>query len=165
MRLGTLVIAALVVAAGAAAQNAPVPVPSGDYLASELTSGTLFVLSPSGREVWSVPRPIADYGAEGIALTKDRRVAYVSVLRRDDQPPNLYAVDLSTGAKRVVARGVDPALSPDGAKLAYHHTVLARVGDYWVIDGLAIPDEAKARLKSLTPATYVGLAAELARRV
>jgi adenylosuccinate lyase len=33
------------------------------------------------------------------------------------------------------------------------------------IDGLAIPDDAKARLKSLTPAGYVGAAAELARRV
>ncbi|HZQ60460.1 MAG TPA: adenylosuccinate lyase [Casimicrobiaceae bacterium] len=33
------------------------------------------------------------------------------------------------------------------------------------IDRLAIPDEAKARLKALTPATYIGKAAELARRV
>ena len=33
------------------------------------------------------------------------------------------------------------------------------------IDGLALPDDAKARLKALTPATYIGLAAELAKRV
>ena len=33
------------------------------------------------------------------------------------------------------------------------------------IDGLQLPDDAKARLKALTPATYVGLAAELAKRV
>ena len=33
------------------------------------------------------------------------------------------------------------------------------------IDTLAIPAEAKARLKALTPATYIGRAAELARRV
>jgi adenylosuccinate lyase len=33
------------------------------------------------------------------------------------------------------------------------------------IDGLAIPAEAKARLKALTPATYIGKAAELARRI
>ena len=33
------------------------------------------------------------------------------------------------------------------------------------IDGLAIPADAKVRLKALTPATYVGKAAELARRV
>jgi adenylosuccinate lyase len=33
------------------------------------------------------------------------------------------------------------------------------------IDNLAVPAEAKARLKALTPATYVGKAAELARRI
>jgi adenylosuccinate lyase len=33
------------------------------------------------------------------------------------------------------------------------------------IDALAIPADAKARLKALTPAKYTGKAAELARRV
>ncbi|MEI7445691.1 MAG: adenylosuccinate lyase [Burkholderiales bacterium] len=33
------------------------------------------------------------------------------------------------------------------------------------VDGLAIPDDAKARLRAMTPASYVGKAAELARRV
>jgi adenylosuccinate lyase len=33
------------------------------------------------------------------------------------------------------------------------------------VEGLAIPDDAKARLKALTPAAYIGKAAELARRV
>ncbi len=33
------------------------------------------------------------------------------------------------------------------------------------IDGLALPADAKARLKALTPSTYVGRAAELAKRV
>ena len=33
------------------------------------------------------------------------------------------------------------------------------------VDGLAIPEEAKVRLRALTPAAYVGKAAELARRV
>jgi len=33
------------------------------------------------------------------------------------------------------------------------------------IDGLAIPDDAKARLKSLTPASYTGLAQSLAQRI
>jgi adenylosuccinate lyase len=33
------------------------------------------------------------------------------------------------------------------------------------IGGLALPDNAKARLLTLTPATYVGLAAELAKRI
>jgi adenylosuccinate lyase len=33
------------------------------------------------------------------------------------------------------------------------------------VDGLDLPPEAKAALKALTPATYLGLAADLARRV
>jgi len=33
------------------------------------------------------------------------------------------------------------------------------------VDGLALPDDAKARLRALTPATYIGLAAQLAKRV
>jgi len=33
------------------------------------------------------------------------------------------------------------------------------------IDALALPDDAKKRLASLTPASYVGLAEALARRV
>ena len=33
------------------------------------------------------------------------------------------------------------------------------------IDALAIPDDARARLKALTPATYIGDAAELAKRI
>ena len=33
------------------------------------------------------------------------------------------------------------------------------------VDGLAIPDDAKARLRALTPAGYIGMAAQLARRV
>jgi adenylosuccinate lyase len=33
------------------------------------------------------------------------------------------------------------------------------------IDGLAIPDAEKARLKTLTPGSYTGIAAELARQI
>jgi len=33
------------------------------------------------------------------------------------------------------------------------------------IDGLPLPDEARQGLKALTPANYVGLAAQLATRV
>jgi adenylosuccinate lyase len=33
------------------------------------------------------------------------------------------------------------------------------------IDGLTIPEAEKARLKTLTPASYTGMAAELARQV
>jgi adenylosuccinate lyase len=33
------------------------------------------------------------------------------------------------------------------------------------IDGLAMPDAEKARLKQMTPASYTGVAAELARQI
>jgi adenylosuccinate lyase len=33
------------------------------------------------------------------------------------------------------------------------------------IDGLAIPEQAKARLRTLTPGTYTGKATELAKRI
>ena len=33
------------------------------------------------------------------------------------------------------------------------------------VEGLAIPEDAKARIRALTPATYIGKAAELARRI
>ncbi|MEO8509399.1 MAG: adenylosuccinate lyase, partial [Betaproteobacteria bacterium] len=44
-------------------------------------------------------------------------------------------------------------------------TGMTRESLHAFIDGLAVPPEAKARLKAMTPATYVGLAAELAQRV
>jgi adenylosuccinate lyase len=44
-------------------------------------------------------------------------------------------------------------------------TGMTRESLHAFIDGLAIPADAKARLKALTPATYVGKAAELAGRI
>ncbi len=44
-------------------------------------------------------------------------------------------------------------------------TGMTRESLHAFIDGLPIPAEAKARLKALTPATYIGKAAELAKRV
>jgi adenylosuccinate lyase len=44
-------------------------------------------------------------------------------------------------------------------------TGMTRESLHAFIDGLAIPAEAKARLRALTPATYIGKAAELARRI
>jgi adenylosuccinate lyase len=44
-------------------------------------------------------------------------------------------------------------------------TGITRESLHAFIDGLAIPDEARARLKALTPATYTGRAADLARRI
>ena len=44
-------------------------------------------------------------------------------------------------------------------------TGMTRESLHAFIDGLAVPPEAKARLKAMTPATYIGLAADFARRV
>ena len=44
-------------------------------------------------------------------------------------------------------------------------TGMTRESLHAFIDGLALPADAKARLKALTPATYIGKAAELARRI
>jgi len=44
-------------------------------------------------------------------------------------------------------------------------TGMSRKSLHAFIDTLALPDDAKARLKALTPATYIGLAASLAKRV
>ena len=44
-------------------------------------------------------------------------------------------------------------------------TGMTRESLHAFIDGLAIPADAKARLRALTPATYIGKAADLARRV
>ena len=44
-------------------------------------------------------------------------------------------------------------------------TGMTRESLHAFIDGLAMPPDAKARLKALSPATYIGLAAELAKRV
>ncbi len=49
--------------------------------------------------------------------------------------------------------------------LTHGKTGLTRDSLHAFIDSLALPADAKARLKALTPATYVGLAAELAKRV
>jgi adenylosuccinate lyase len=44
-------------------------------------------------------------------------------------------------------------------------TGITRESLHAFIDGLAIPADAKARLRALTPAAYIGKAAELAKRV
>jgi adenylosuccinate lyase len=44
-------------------------------------------------------------------------------------------------------------------------TGITRASLHAFIDALALPVEAKARLKALSPATYIGKAADLAKRV
>ena len=44
-------------------------------------------------------------------------------------------------------------------------TGMTRESLHAFIDALALPADARARLKALTPATYIGDAAELAQRI
>jgi adenylosuccinate lyase len=61
-----------------------------------------------------------------------------------------YAVPNSYERLKTLTRGV---------------TGMTRESLHAFIDGLPIPADAKTRLKALTPATYIGKAAELAKRV
>jgi len=61
-----------------------------------------------------------------------------------------YAVPNSYERLKTLTRGV---------------TGMTRESLHAFIDGLPIPADARTRLKALTPATYIGKAAELAKRV
>jgi hypothetical protein len=67
---------------------------------------------------------IADYGFDftnnGIAYSPDGRYVYVTLIpsaRSSD--PRIERITVETGARRMIARGWEPALSPDGRELAY----------------------------------------------
>src|SRR3954463_12929935 len=116
-----LVIAAAVlfgIRLPAAAAQVPLPVPPGDFLVCK-GSGHLFVMSATGKIVGTVPATTGARCANALALSADRRSAYFSILSGDDTPPALDKIDLATGAKQQIASGLDPALSPDGTKLAF----------------------------------------------
>jgi sugar lactone lactonase YvrE len=81
--------------------------------------------------------PLVDAGTvNGIALARDRRTAYVAVLR-SHAAPALLDVTLASGASRTIASGISPAVSPDGRRLAYLATEWR---GYWLSTGLAVRD-------------------------
>src|SRR6476646_8544584 len=118
--LGVVVAAAMLLGAARplSAAQAPVPVPRGDFLVCN-GNGHLFVMSPKGKAVGTVPGATGPYCPNGIALSADRRSAFFSILTGDETPPALEEIDLATGEKRQVASGLAPALSPDGTTLAF----------------------------------------------
>jgi adenylosuccinate lyase len=73
----------------------------------------------------------------------------------------------------VLAEPIQTVMRRYGVEQAYEQlkaltrgqTGMTRESLHAFIDDLAIPDDAKARLKGLTPANYIGLAAGLAKRV
>jgi adenylosuccinate lyase len=85
--------------------------------------------------------------------------------------PARIAVDLAD-AWEVLAEPIQTVLRRHGVANPYEQLkaltrgkAITRESLHAFIDGLAIPDDARARLKALTPASYIGKAAELARRV
>lgn len=95
---------------------ASVQVPVRDVLVTDI-SGHVRIVRSSGKLVrrlpWTMGRQV-----QAIELAPDRRHAFVS-LYRSERPPELFRVDLATGAKSKLADAISPALSPDKTRLAY----------------------------------------------
>jgi hypothetical protein len=108
--------AALGACSVASAGSRSAVVPAGGYLAGDV-AGNLVALDGSGKVVRRLA-PFGEVSVQGIGLAHDRRHAFVSFADAAS-PATLDEIDLATGAKRTLANAVSPALSPDGARLAY----------------------------------------------
>jgi WD40 repeat protein len=141
-----------------AAATSPV-VPRGDLLAAD-RSGRLFVLDRDGKILRRLHGSFGGTGLQSIELAADRRHAFASVLR-SDRPARLYRIDLATGARRVVANAISPALSPNRKQLAY---VSTRVRSYNVeLAALVVRDLRTGRTRSISlgPGVPLGTPPEL----
>jgi adenylosuccinate lyase len=93
-------------------------------------------------------------------------------LARLDADPARLAADLDANWE-VLAEPIQTVMRRYGLENPYERlkaltrgkTGITRESLHGFIDGLALPVEAKARLKALSPSTYVGRAAELAQRI
>jgi adenylosuccinate lyase len=92
-------------------------------------------------------------------------------LERIEADPERIAADLD-GTWEVLAEAVQTVMRRHGIADAYEQLKALTRGSrvapeklHGFIRDLAIPDEAKQRLLALTPATYTGIAADLARRI
>ena len=93
-------------------------------------------------------------------------------LARLDVDPERIAADLDASWE-VLAEPIQTVMRRYGLPNPYEQlkaltrgqTGITRESLHAFIDGLELPVEAKARLKALSPATYVGIAADLAKRV
>ena len=86
--------------------------------------------------------------------------------------PNRLATDLDANWE-VLAEPIQTVMRRHGLPNPYEQlkaltrgrSGITRESLHQFIEGLALPEEAKARLKALTPASYVGRAEDLARRI
>jgi len=109
-------------------------VPRGDLLVGD-HRGRLLVLNRTGKLVRRLPRARLVRTPQAIELAPDRRHAFISV-HMSEQPARLYDVDLATGAKRLIANAISPALSPQRTQLAY--VTIARRPNSEIIDRTAL---------------------------
>jgi hypothetical protein len=152
--LGVALAAAFVfgVARALSAAPAPVPVPAGHFLVCS-GEGHLFVMSPKRKTLGTLPGTTGSHCATALALSADRRSAYFSILTGDETPPALDEIDLTTGNTHRIASGLDPALSPDGTKLAFIATAESSNGGYYTPTGLEILDLVSGASRLLAPPT------------
>ena len=103
---------------------------AGSILAAKTGAGGLVVLDPDGNEQMSVPSPDPEASVQGLDLTPDRTRAYVSfyIASTTDPTPDsvprptpepIYEIGLPSGQAREITKGMSPAVSPDGTRLAY----------------------------------------------
>jgi adenylosuccinate lyase len=93
-------------------------------------------------------------------------------LGRLDVDPDRMAADLDLNWE-VLAEAIQTVMRRYGLPNPYEQlkaltrgkSGMTRASLHAFIDGLALPPEAKARLKALSPSTYTGIAASLAKRV
>jgi hypothetical protein len=124
----------------------------GEYLVSD-TRGKLRVLDRRGKLVRRFAHGLPST-PEALELAPDRRHAFASFLA-SERPARLYELDLASGAKRLVARGVSPSLSPDRTRLAFIATAVE--ADIVEEVALVVRDLRGGRSRSIRFGTRLGL--------
>jgi hypothetical protein len=119
-------------------------VPRGDFLVSD-QFGRLRILDQQGKLVRRLPRRIARYGPDAIALTRDRRFAFVRLAT--EAGSRLYLVNLATGTKRRFASAISPAMSPGRTHIAYLSVVRRR--DIHYKDALVVRSLRTRRVRTI----------------
>jgi WD40-like Beta Propeller Repeat len=122
LELAVAAPAVLVCVAAAATVEAPSTAPPSAILAADLHN-RLLVLDSSGRTIRLIPGPWSqrDGRIQGVDLASDGRRAFVAVYH-SGRPDALYSVDLQKRTARQIGRGLSPAVSPSGNRLAYLRT-------------------------------------------
>ena len=92
-------------------------VPRGDLL--EIKRGRFRVLNRRGRVVRELGRFQASGALQAMAISGDRRHAFISILHGEEASPEVDDVDLATGSVVRIGDGVSPAVSPSDGRLAY----------------------------------------------